>query len=186
MSNCSRRAASHCCPFWQPSCAFRWSAPDGPKRPLGRPLRMMGAKGARCPQTAGRCSQNHATLTWLVYSRLVATGRPLGRPLRTRPRAVDYLLSPGCDFVGDVLGRRPVVGIPYDAVRKTMLHGPVWCMVNYSRRAASHCCPFWQPSCAFRWSAPDGPKRPLGLPLRWPRSGQFFTSRGYPEAMSLL
>ena len=55
---CSRRAASHCCPFWQPSCAFRWSAPDGPKRPLGRPL-------------------------------------------RTRPRAVDYLLSPECDFVGD-------------------------------------------------------------------------------------
>ena len=22
---------SHGCPFWQPSCAFRWSAPDGPE-----------------------------------------------------------------------------------------------------------------------------------------------------------
>ena len=35
----SQRAASHSCPFWQPSCAFRWSAPDGPKRLSGRPLR---------------------------------------------------------------------------------------------------------------------------------------------------
>ena len=22
---------SHGCPFWQPSCAFCWSAPDGPE-----------------------------------------------------------------------------------------------------------------------------------------------------------
>ena len=31
---------------------------------------------------AGRCSRNHATWTRLVYGRLVAAGRPLGRPLR--------------------------------------------------------------------------------------------------------
>lgn len=48
------------------------------------------------------------------------------------------------------------------AVRETMPHGPGWCMVNYSRRAA-------------RWAAPT-----------MAPSGQFFTSRGYPEAMSLL
>ena len=35
----------------------------------------------------------------------------------------------------------------------------------------SHGCPLWQPSCAFRWSAPDGPKRLSGQPYaygRWP------------------
>ena len=38
--------------------------------------------GARCLQTAGRSSQNHATLTSLGYGQLFAAGRPLGRPLR--------------------------------------------------------------------------------------------------------
>ena len=31
--------------------------------------------------------------------------------------------------------------------------------VQRFRRAASLCCPFQQPSCAFRWSAPDGLER---------------------------
>ena len=35
-----------------------------------------------------------------------------------------------------------------------------------SQRAASHSCPFWQPSCTFRRSAPDGPKRLPGLAQR--------------------
>ena len=71
-------------------------------------------------------------------------------------------------------GRRPQF-----AVRKTMPHGPVWCMADYSRRAASHCCPFWQPSCAFRWSTPDGPKRPLGQPLRTrPQAVDYLLSPG--------
>ena len=37
---------------------------------------MMDAEGARCSQTAGRSSQNHATLPRLMYVRLFAAGRP--------------------------------------------------------------------------------------------------------------
>ena len=40
---------SHSCPFWQPSCASCWLAPDGPKRLTGRPLRKRsGGPSANC------------------------------------------------------------------------------------------------------------------------------------------
>ena len=50
-------------------------------------------------------------------------------------------------------------------------------MVESHKRDASHSCPFWQPSCAFRWSAPDGPKRLPRSPLRSPSRGYFYKLR---------
>ena len=53
-----------------------------------------------------------------------------------------------------------------------------------SQRDASLCCPFWQPSCAFRWSAPDGPKRLLGVPYtqgRWPCIFYDLCPRSFPS-----
>ena len=47
-----------------------------------------------------------------------------------------------------------------------------------SQRDASLCCPFWQPSCAFRWSAPDGLKRLLGVPYAQGRGPCFFVACG--------
>ncbi len=42
-----------------------------------------------------------------------------------------------------------------------------------SQRAASHSCPFWQPSCTFRRSAPDGPKRLPGPAPTHTAAGRF-------------
>ena len=42
----------------------------------------------------------------------------------------------------------------------------------------SNSCSFWQPSCAFRWSAPDGSKRLRTAPTE-AQIGAIFTSEGY-------
>ena len=44
-------------------------------------------------------------------------------------------------------------------------------MVSTTSALPSHSCPFWQPSCAFRRSAPDGPKR-LGTAPTHKAAGQ--------------
>ena len=135
---------------------LRWPRLGPVVRRYASPYRGGGLKGRRgwfvvgaLIGRAGRRSRNHVTLTSLVYGRLVTAGRLSGRPLRTRPRAVDYLLSPGCDFVGDAqrasryalrVSRSVVVGLSLSrrnaaseseinavrrsqaAVRKTMPH----------------------------------------------------------------
>ena len=53
-------------------------------------------------------------------------------------------------------------------------HHSEWAVVKYHSGPPSHGCPFWQPSCAFRWSAPDGPKRLSGRPLRTRPIAVFF------------
>ena len=53
-------------------------------------------------------------------------------------------------------------------------HHSEWAVVKYHSGPPSHGCPFWQPSCAFRWSAPDGPKRLSGRPLRTRPMAVFF------------
>ena len=58
---------SHSCPFWQPSCASCWSAPDGPKRLTGRPLRKRSSGPPRFGRRGGKIV---ASGSWLV-------GRPL-------------------------------------------------------------------------------------------------------------
>ena len=88
---------SHGCPSWQPSCAFRWSAPDGSEW-----LGMAHADYASPNRGGGRKAGEVALKT--------SQSAALTAPLSGEPR--------------------------------TMSHG----------------CPFWQPSCAFRWSAPDGPE----------------------------
>ena len=53
-------------------------------------------------------------------------------------------------------------------------HHSEWAVVKYHSGPPSHGRPFWQPSCAFRWSAPDGPKRLSGRPLRTRPIAVFF------------
>ena len=88
---------SHGCPSWQPSCAFRWSAPDGPE--------------------------------WLGMAH------------------ADYA-SPNRG------GGRKAGGVALKTSQSAALTAPL----SGEPRTMSHDCPFWQPSCAFRWSAPDGPE----------------------------
>ena len=54
---------SHSCPFWQPSCASCWSAPDGPKRLTGRPLRKRSGGPPRFGRRGGKIV---ASGSWLV------------------------------------------------------------------------------------------------------------------------
>ena len=81
---------------------------------------------------AGRRSQNHATLARWVYGRLVAAGRPPGRPLRW-PRSGPVVHRYASPYRGGGLkGRRGwlVVGAlvgragrrPQDTGRKIMPH----------------------------------------------------------------
>ena len=67
---------------------------------------------------------------------------------------------------------------PWLVVRGSWLvkahHHSEWAVVKYHSGPPSHGCPFCQPSCAFRWSAPDGPKRLSGRSLRTRPMGVFF------------
>ena len=139
-------------------------------------------RAVRRPQVA-----NHATLARWVYGRLVAAGRPPGRPLRWSRSGpvVRRYASPyrggglkgrrGWLVVGALMGR----AVRRAQVAKSCHIDQLGIWPTCSRRAASHCCPFWQPSCAFRWSAPDGPKRPLGRPLRTrPQAVDYLLSPG--------
>ena len=51
-----------------------------------------------------------------------------------------------------------------------------------SQRAASHSCPFWQPSCTFRRSAPDGPKRLPGSAPTHTAAGRVFLTIFWRQA----
>ena len=58
-----------------------------------------------------------------------------------------------------------------------MSHGPDRLWPTVRSGPPSHGCPFWQPSCAFRWSAPDGPKRLGTAPTHKADGREFFLVR---------
>ena len=56
-------------------------------------------------------------------------------------------------------------------------------MAEYRSGRPSHSCPFWQPSCSFRQSAPNGPKR-LGTAPTHKATGRFCSPQDRGELRS--
>ena len=89
------RTMSHGCPFWQPSCAFRWSAPDGPEW-LGMAHGDYASPNRGGGRKAGEVALKNLSVSCAdsspyqgSHERAAFTGRPL-RTKSHEPRATNH------------------------------------------------------------------------------------------------
>ena len=153
--------------------------------PVGNPLFAAGSPRGS-PYDCGPWDRGDLRTAACVIHRIQA-GRLLGVPYDCGPWDRGDLRTADC-VIHRIQAGRPL-GVPYDAVHGTAADcelrsafsqdsggtpfgrslrcGP-WdrdglrtatCVITGFRRDARYGCPFWQPSCAFRWSAPYGPER---------------------------